>query len=110
MTIENLLGIFPWDYLSISIDIPKVSAFLCDVIAAMLEGKNNTFSLLWQILFPIFKVFFSCKTVSLFQPSNMAVTFSQLILSCNYLMKFLFLTLVKLFTKYSSKIFSSMNH
>ena len=24
-------------------------AFSCDVIAAMLEGKNNTFSLLWEI-------------------------------------------------------------
>ena len=35
-------------------------AFSCDVIAAMLEGKNNTFSL-------------PCgKTVSLFQSSSMA--------------------------------------
>ena len=24
-------------------------SFSCDVIAAMLEGKNNTFSLLWEI-------------------------------------------------------------
>ena len=40
----------------------RYRAFLCDVIAAMLEGKNNTFSL----------DLFSCKTVLLFQPSNMA--------------------------------------
>ena len=36
-------------------------AFSCDVIAAMLEGKNNTFSLPWEM-----------DLFSLFQPSNMA--------------------------------------
>ena len=40
-------------------------AFSCDVIATMLEGKNNTFSLPWEKK-P------SCKIVSLFQPSCMA--------------------------------------
>ena len=36
-------------------------AFSCDVIAAMLEGKNNTFSLHWEMIY-----------FQLFQPSNMA--------------------------------------
>ena len=39
-------------------------AFSCDVIAAMLEGKNNTFSLLWEIR-SIFKQ--NCFIVSALQ-------------------------------------------
>ena len=41
-------------------------AFSCDIIATMLEGKNNTFSLLWEIR----SIFM--QNCLLFQPSNMA--------------------------------------
>ena len=31
------------------VDLARFRAFLCYVIAAMLEGKSNIFSLLWEI-------------------------------------------------------------
>ena len=46
--------------------LKKSRAFSCYVIGAMLEGKNNTFSLHWEIRY------IPCKTVSLFPPSSMA--------------------------------------
>ena len=44
--------------------LSRKRAFSCDVIAAMLEDKNNTFSLPWENLF-------SWKLFHCFQPSNM---------------------------------------